>query len=86
MATVDRFGIHWFCEAHWVLVSYVLKLVAECSRKHEGCFRNHKAEVDEYERLMNTIKFEDKYWDLCDMHLGIHDEVIGIDLIFGDYD
>lgn len=86
MATNDRFGIHWFCEEHWKLVSFIFKVVAECARKKDGCKRNHLADFDKYDRYLNTIRHMDKFWDLCDVHLGIYDEVIGIDLIFGDYD
>jgi len=86
MSTNDRFGQHWFCEYHWTLVSYVFKDIKTCIRNSRGCIRNHKAEIYEYEKTLNTIKFQDKYWDLCDRHIGIYDEITGIDIIFGDYD
>jgi hypothetical protein len=86
MTTMDRFGQHWFCSRHWSLLSFFFTVAAECARTGMGCERNHKAEIDKYDNhLINTIKCDSKYWDLCDTHLGIYDEAVGIDLQF-DFD
>jgi len=78
MFTSDRYGQHWICEKHWKLMSYIFKVVAECYRSKSGCLRNHKAEFYPSDRYINTVKFENRYWDLCDKHLGIYDEYIGM--------
>jgi len=84
--TRDRYGYHWFCHRHWKFIVFLFKIIRNCSRKKDGCVRNHHAEISELEKYLNTTKFEGKYWDLCDKHLATYDELLGIDLIFGDYD
>lgn len=88
MMTLDNLGYHWFCESHWQIMSFLFnKRVVMCSRDNGelSCERNHLAEIDFEEITLATIKYSDKFWDLCDSHLAIYDEIVGINMIY-EYD
>lgn len=86
LVVVDNFGYHWFCQHHWKFITFFFHMVRDCIRKMEGCLRNHKAEIYEDESCMSTVKFEGKYFDLCDSHLAIYDELLGTELMMPDWE
>jgi hypothetical protein len=71
--TYDWAAIRYWCENHWGIVCLLFRLIsAEC----DICERNHPADFFEHELNMSTIKFQDKYWDLCDYHYGLYHDLM----------
>jgi hypothetical protein len=81
MVTVDQFGLHWFCSAHWAFVHFLFsRLVVPCTRNGD-CKKNHSAELYESDRTYLTVKFEDKYYDVCSKHMNMYDDLLGITVL-----
>jgi len=77
MVTVDFFGRQWFCSSHWMFVDFLFSmLVASCCRK-KGCRRNHLADFSEEDRGFLSVKFNNKYYDLCDEHTLLYEQLLG---------
>lgn len=38
--------------------------------------RNHKADLDRTDILFITVKYQEKWWNLCDTHYEIYDDII----------
>lgn len=77
MVTVDIFGRQWFCSSHWMFVDFLFNvLVTRCCRGGD-CRRNHLADYHEEDRGFTTVKFNSKYYDLCDKHTPLYEELLG---------
>jgi len=87
MFTIDYFGHHWFCREHWKFIEWFFNnLVGPCVRNNDtcDCSRNHHAQFDSFDRRYETVKAQNKWFDLCDEHLATYDELLGIAVI-ADY-
>lgn len=79
--TVDAYGTRWFCCDHWGDLNKFFILISKCM-KRDMCRRNHNVDFDETYFFINTVKFNDKHYDLCDYHIGLYEEVLGINTMF----
>ncbi len=84
--SVDYFGRHWFCSKHWDFVCFLFnRIISPCARSKKGCIRNHIADYYEERRIHSTVKYNGKHFDLCDEHLRMYNELLGMNIIL-DYD
>ena len=82
LLTVDTYGTRWFCDEHWTVMGLLFNnIVLKCSGVY-SCRRNHHAEVGKKGLCLTTVKFEGKFFDLCDKHNDIYEELIGINSLF----
>jgi hypothetical protein len=77
----DHYGFHWFCDAHWSFPVFLfINLISGCVRNgisRSLCRRNHAADYYSEDVKYNTVKFQGKHWDLCEVHLAAYDEILG---------
>lgn len=67
----------WFCPKHWEFICFLFNtLIKDCIRNNIGCERNHKAEVFSDEKALRTVKFDGKYFDVCNFHMDTLIEII----------
>lgn len=71
---VDVYGPRFFCDAHWVLAGYIFRIIKEC----EDCHRNHKADWDRNYITYDSVKYQNKWWELCDYHWSLYDDMVMI--------
>lgn len=76
---VDGEGRRYFCTKHWADVCAFMRDVRFCV----NCKRNHLADYYERDRTALTLKFQDKWWELCWMHFTKHNNSMS-DIIFED--
>ena len=67
--TVDYHGIRFFCDIHWKWIILFMKFIKECSK----CKRNHNADLYKNSRTTSSLKYEDKWWDICAKHFEFYD-------------
>jgi hypothetical protein len=80
----DNDGIRSLCAEHWRTLNRLFEKVSECYRKDFGCWRNHGADLYPNERSEYSIKYLDKYWELCDIHLQVYERFMSIWLTMPD--
>ena len=55
--------------------------IAHCARKEWGCWRNHGADLYADERTDYSIKHDNKYWELCSVHMDLYKKRVPLWLI-----
>jgi hypothetical protein len=82
--TVDALETRWFCRHHWRFICYFFNsIISNCIKEDLGCERNHKVELDISEVNLAIVKFNNKYYDLCDNHMNTYEELVGWNSMFG---
>jgi len=85
LLTVDVYGIQWFCDEHWKVMCLLFNGVVYKCLKNNKCTRNYHAEFDPEASYLTTVKHDNKFFDLCDKHYNIYEELLGINSLF-EYD
>ena len=67
--TADFYDIRYFCNVHWVYVTRLMNSIRACSK----CYRNHNAEFYSDAIEIFSVKFDNKWWDLCGEHITEYD-------------
>lgn len=78
--TIDKRGTREYCFSHWEWICMLFNKVATCARseKTSKCARNHLAEVSKDDINSDTIKFVDRYYDLCPAHIRVYEGLLDI--------
>lgn len=72
--TKDWGNVRYYCDEHWDLLrQFFMKVGAHAC---DGCIRNHHAETDSSYFRESTVKFCEKYWDLCGLHIRVYEDAI----------
>lgn len=78
---LDVYGVRYLCDEHWGWAIRFFRLIKKCRK----CKRAHCADLYPSQRTMYHLKFQGKFWELCDDHYEYFDKKIcsffgGIDL------
>jgi len=69
---VDAMGPRFFCTPHWTLTGFLFKLIKECPK----CCRNHNADWFRDSVTVDTVKYQNQWWELCVEHYTIYDDMV----------
>lgn len=72
--TADWGDIRYFCDEHWEIIRLFFSKVA--AKECNGCKRNHHAETEISYFKEQTVKYMNKYWDLCKVHLATYEDAL----------
>lgn len=70
--TNDSNSIRYFCDFHWDHITFLFTLISECL----SCYRSHLAEFYKENRTLDTVKHNNKWWELCIRHKTIYEECV----------
>lgn len=74
----DSSGIKVVCEEHWRVLNQLFEMVSKCFRNGYGCWRNHGADLYPDERNSKSVRYMDKYWELCDTHVQLYQRFMAV--------
>lgn len=80
--TVDTYGTRWFCDEHWNIMGLLFNIVVPRCIKTSSCKRNYKVELNPLTTI-TTVKHNNKFYELCDKHNDMYEELLGINGLFG---
>jgi len=78
--TRDCDATRWLCNEHWVTITGFFITVKNCSH----CYRYCLADLYAAARTQDTVKFSDKWWELCLWHRQAYFDSMDIILVDED--